>query len=166
MATIAYLLPTPQEIHEEKEFLDQQLSQIEPELLKKLAQLAAKTAENAYSPYSHFKVGAAVLSNSGKLYGGCNAEAVSYTQTTHAEEGAVRSAVIAGEARSNRTFIKALAVSGEGSAGPCGHCRQIIGEHCDNTIIVLATSKGEIRGFTTLKTLLPYAFLPGALGIK
>jgi uracil-DNA glycosylase len=42
MATIAYLLPTPQEIHEEKEFLDQQLSQIEPELLKKLAQLAIK----------------------------------------------------------------------------------------------------------------------------
>ncbi len=123
----------------------------------KLAALALAARENAYAPYSGFKVGAAILCASGKIYTGANIENISYGLTNCAERSAVFTAMSAGE----RT-IKAVAVAGGKDecdyTMPCGACRQVLSEFADSDCpVYLVKSETEIKEYT-LGELLPYAF--------
>ena len=118
-----------------------------------LIEIARQYRENAYTPYSHFKVGAAVLAASGKVYGGCNIEKSSYGLTNCAERTAIFKAVSEGE----REFA-ALAVIADtdGPCSPCGACRQVIADFRIPRII-MANLKGDMKTMT-LGELLPFAF--------
>lgn len=127
---------------------------------RELIQKALEARGMAYAPYSHYRVGAALLTEDGSLYQGGNIENASYGATNCAERTAVFKAVSDGKRR-----IKAMAVTGglEGTepsdyAYPCGICRQVLQEFgtADMTLIV-AKSVTEYREFS-LKELLPYGF--------
>ena len=120
---------------------------------QKLMDCAIKARENAYSPYSHFAVGAALLCEDGTLYEGCNIENASYGLTNCAERTAIFKAVSEGHV----TF-KALAVVAdtEGPCAPCGACRQVMGEF-NIPIIIMGNLKGDIEVVST-EALLPFSF--------
>lgn len=118
-----------------------------------LLSVARKYRSFSYSPYSKFKVGAAVLTRSGKIFGGCNIENSSYPLSNCAERTAIFKAVSEGE-----TDLVALAVVADtdGPCAPCGACRQVIAEwHIPR--IIMANLKGDVRE-VTLEELLPFAF--------
>lgn len=116
--------------------------------------IADRIKENAYSPYSNIKVGAALLTDSGNVYVGVNVENSSFGATVCAERSAVVSAVSAGE----RNFVK-LAVSGTmKSCTPCGICRQFLSEFSQDLIVVYR-GNGEDLKATKLKDLLPDSFI-------
>ena len=127
---------------------------------------AKKARERAYVPYSHFKVGAALLTKSGKIYHGCNIENAAYTPTNCAERTAFFRAVYDGE----REFEKIAVVGGpEGTEGnelcaPCGVCRQVMMEFCnyENFKIILANGEDQYLEIT-LKELCPWGFGPDNL---
>jgi cytidine deaminase len=157
-------IPSIQEIEQEKQFIEEQCVVIGEETIHTLAQRALKQQAYAYVPYSNYKVGVSLLTHEGQIFVGNNAERVSYSETDHAEEAAITSAIIGGSALKQRTFIKAIAVVHAGISAPCGRCRQIIMEHCDNCLIILANPAGEIHRITSAKIILPYAFTPSELG--
>ena len=127
---------------------------------EELLKTAIEARENAYVPYSHFAVGAALLAKSGKVYRGCNVENAAYGPTNCAERTAFFTAVCAGE----REF-EALAICG-GPAGkpvselcaPCGVCRQVIREFCPDDFHIVLTTDGTKLYETTLAELLPLSF--------
>lgn len=118
--------------------------------------LAAKEArENAYVPYSNFKVGAAVLTDDGEIYKGCNIENASYGATNCAERTAIFKAVSEGH-----RSIKAIAVIGsdENLTYPCGICRQVIAEFASEDIkIIIAKDENEFI-IRSMEDILPGAF--------
>lgn len=107
-----------------------------------LIENAKKVMMNAYSPYSNVKVGAALITKSGKTFTGCNVENGSYGLTICAERVAVGCAIAAGE----REF-EALAIvnSTDRIFTPCGACCQVFAEFAQNLILILVNSKGDIR---------------------
>lgn len=116
-----------------------------------LLQAAKKVRENSYSPFSKFKVGAALLSRDGKIYVGTNVENVSFSAGICAERAALSAAIADGK----RKFT-AIAIYADKPATPCGICRQVLMEFGD--IWVITASDGtEPRSFT-LSKLLPEAF--------
>lgn len=119
-----------------------------------LIEQAKKAMQNAYVPYSNFRVGAAVLMKSGKTYTGANIENSSYGATICAERVAIFKAISEGE-----TEIMEIAVvtETETPSSPCGICRQVIAEFSDDAIIFLSNTKGDVIE-TSLKKLLPMAF--------
>lgn len=120
-----------------------------------LIQAARDVRENAYAPYSNFKVGAALTSDSGATYTGCNVENVAYPEGTCAEAGAIAAMIAAGD-----TKITALAVIADSPkpVSPCGGCRQKIAEFADGDVVVtLATTDGTTIQ-TTVADLLPGSF--------
>ncbi len=117
-----------------------------------LIDFAIKARRKAYAPYSHYKVGAALLGKSGKVYTGCNVENASYGHTICAERTAVVKAVSEGE-----TEFEAIAVVTKNSGSPCGACRQVLSEFAPSLIVYIADKDGEFRT-TTLKDLLPDSF--------
>ena len=127
---------------------------------EELLKTAIEAREDAYVPYSHFAVGAALLAKSGKVYRGCNVENAAYGPTNCAERTAFFTAVCAGE----REF-EALAICG-GPAGkpvselcaPCGVCRQVIREFCPDDFPIVLTTDGTKLYETTLAELLPLSF--------
>ncbi len=125
---------------------------------KDLMQKAAEAREFAYSPYSHFKVGAALLTKSGKVFTGCNIENATYTPTVCAERTAFFKAVSEGECE-----FEALAIVGglEGEiapfCAPCGVCRQVMAEFCDKSFKVVLGSPDKFEVFP-LDEVLPFAF--------
>ena len=127
---------------------------------EELLKTAIEARENAYVPYSHFAVGAALLAKSGKVYRGCNVENAAYGPPNCAERTAFFTAVCAGE----REF-EALAICG-GPAGkpvselcaPCGVCRQVIREFCPDDFPIVLTTDGTKLYETTLAELLPLSF--------
>ena len=127
---------------------------------------AKKALEHAYTPYSHHKVGAALLTKDGKLYHGCNVENAGYSATNCAERTAFFKAVSEGE----REFSKIAVVGGmEGTdynapCAPCGVCRQVMMEFCNPETfqIILADGPDKQLEFT-LKELLPLGFGPSNL---
>ena len=121
-------------------------------LKKALVEAAAKARENAYAPYSKFKVGAAILSDSGKIYTGANFENASFGAGTCAERVALGAALVAGE----REFT-AVSCVGEGSITPCGICRQALSEFGDMTVICASPDGSNVREFK-LSELLPHSF--------
>lgn len=127
-----------------------------------LIQAAFSAREYAYTPYSHFKVGAALLCKNGKIYTGCNIESATYSPTNCAERTALFKAVSEGE----REF-SAIAVVGslEGQkntlvTSPCGVCRQMLYEFGGDDLIVILAKSLEDYQITTLGELLPLAFGP------
>jgi cytidine deaminase len=119
-----------------------------------LIDTARKAMENAYAPYSKIKVGAALLTSSGKIYTGCNIENASYGLTICAERVAVGCAVSQGE----KNFIAiAIVNSTEKIITPCGACLQVLSEFSRNLQIILVSAKNEIIR-TDLKSLFPEPF--------
>ncbi len=150
----------------EMSFVKREITEIGEEKLTELLNTAVSYRENSYSPYSHYKVGAALLTDRGDIYGGSNSEFVSYSPTNHAEGTAISMANNEGEGNRNRKFIKAVAVVHEGDSGPCGECLQRMVEHADNCIVLVADPSGDIKKVTSLKALLPYNFNPTHLGMR
>lgn len=126
---------------------------------KELLEKAMKAAENAYSPYSGFTVGAALLSKSGKVYLGCNVENAAYTPTNCAERTAFFKAISEGE----RDFLKIAIVGGKeldfkDYCAPCGVCRQVMNEFCgEDFTVILGKGDGELK-IMSLGELLPLGF--------
>ena len=138
---------------------------LEQTQIRDLIRRAFAARKFAYTPYSHFNVGAALLTRDGKVYTGCNIENAGYTATNCAERTALFKAVSEGE----RQF-SAIAIVGskEGTVnelvtGPCGVCRQALYEFSgpDLTVIMARTEEDYI--VTTLGQLLPYGFGPANL---
>ena len=121
--------------------------------IQNLVNRAIKARENAYCPYSHFAVGAALLCEDGTLFEGCNIENASYGLTNCAERTAIFKAVSEGH-----TKFKALAVVAdtEGPCAPCGACRQVISEF-EIPRIIMANLRGDYT-VVDLEGLLPFRF--------
>ncbi len=129
---------------------------MEKKLLEEAFKLALKVRENAYAPYSNFKVGAVLVTKEGKMFAGCNVENVSYGLTICAERVAVFKAVSEG----GREFSFMVVVTDtDPPAAPCGACRQVIREFGLNIDIVAANIKGDMIT-KPLSEFLPDSFGP------
>ena len=119
-----------------------------------LIRLATEARENAYAPYSRFKVGAALLASDGRVFTGCNVENATYGLTVCAERVALWKAVSEGE----REFVAvAVVADGERPPSPCGACRQLLWEFCDDIEVITANLRGGRQSYH-LSELLPYPF--------
>lgn len=129
---------------------------------------AIRSREKAYVPYSHFMVGAAVLSESGKIYGGCNIECSSYSVSVCAERTAILRAIYEGEKRLTAIAVVGGDQSKKGAllsyCPPCGVCRQMMREFCDSREfkVIVAKSENEYKVFT-MDEILPMSFGPDNL---
>lgn len=132
---------------------------ITPSQLRKLKAAAKAAAGRAYAPYSKFRVGAAVLTGSGKLFAGCNVENASYGLCNCAERTAIFSAIAAGETKICCVVVYTPTKS---ATAPCGACRQVINEFGPAArVISFCTGREEID--VSLGALLPGAFGPADL---
>ena len=126
---------------------------------EKLCELAIEAMQHAYAPYSGFKVGAALLCGDGTVYQGCNIENASFTPTICAERTAIFKAVYDGH-----RDLKAIAVCGgkdgsiTGAFPPCGVCRQVMREFCEDDFPVYLVGQGGSFETLTLAQLLPHSF--------
>ena len=132
---------------------------------KELIREALNAREKAYAPYSEFMVGAALLTNDGKIYHGCNIENAAYTPTNCAERTAFFKAVSEGKRK-----FQAIAIVGGMKGGPvefcspCGVCRQVMREFCDPEQFEVITAVDELQyKIYKLKELLPESFGPDNL---
>ncbi len=134
---------------------------------RKLVEKAVAIREKAYTPFSHYKCGAALLDVKNKIHVGCNIETIDFTLTTHAEMDAINGMIKSGVFK-----LKTLAVAvqaGNGFALPCGLCRQKIREFATGPdckiLAVNVTKQGRIRHIsaTTIGELYPLSFTPDCL---
>ena len=132
-----------------------QQTQINQETLDKLIEYARAARTWAYTPYSHYAVGAALLTESGKIYEGVNIENAAYPTSICAERVAVFKAVSEGE----RDF-SAIVVMTDNGGTPCGSCRQVLAEFGLTTRVIIVDVTGKIHLDTTVEGLLPKAFRP------
>lgn len=129
---------------------------INDEMKQELGKLAAEMRSRSYIPYSHYAVGAALLTNDGRIFTGCNIENAAYPVTICAERTAIFKAVSEGA----RDF-EAIAVATEDGQGyPCGSCRQVMAEFALDMDVMLADAAGNITVETSVSDLLPGAFTP------
>ncbi|MBI2633122.1 MAG: cytidine deaminase [Parcubacteria group bacterium] len=135
---------------------------VSDEIIHLLVAIARQERGQAYVPYSHYKVGAAVLDDDGNIRGGFNIEYCTYSQTDHAESVAIINMLHDCDSH----IIRALCVVTEtGEYPPCGECRQRIWEFADGNKelpIIFADAQGNYKT-TTIGNLLPFAFGPEAL---
>jgi cytidine deaminase len=124
---------------------------------RELVQLAQAARKNAYAPYSHYDVGAALLTTAGQVFTGCNVENAVYPMVTCAERTAIVKAVSEGQ----REFV-AIAIATRNGGSPCGACRQVMREFAPHLRVLLADDAGRVRQFT-LDQLLPDSFGPESL---
>ena len=122
---------------------------------QKLFELATKARNNAYAPYSHFAVGAAIESENQNFYVGCNVENLSYPVGTCAEAGAIAAMIAGGDKQICRILILA---DGKELIAPCGACLQRIQEFADDSTIVLLANPQGIQKQFTIAELLPFGF--------
>ena len=122
---------------------------------KGIVKEAIKAREKAYAPYSNFKVGAALITEDGTIYSGCNIENASYGASNCAERTTIFKAVSEGH-----TTIKKIAVVGDMSAftSPCGICRQVIAEFASDDIEIIIVKNEDEYQVKTLEEILPGAF--------
>lgn len=135
------------------------------ELIEKLIDTAIGQMSMAYTPYSHFDVGAALLTKDRKIYTGCNIENAGYTPSNCAERTAFFKAVSEG-VREFEAICVAGGMNGEPAeyTAPCGVCRQVMMEFCDpKTFQIILVKNREEYKIMTLKELLPMGFGPGSL---
>jgi cytidine deaminase len=125
---------------------------------QELIEAAQQVRRWAYAPYSHYAVGAALLTGSGKIYDGVNVENAAYPTGVCAERVAVFKAISEGE----RDFT-AIAVVTDNGGTPCGSCRQVLAEFGLDTIVIIADGAGTVAQETTVAALLPGAFTPDKL---
>ncbi len=123
---------------------------------EELMEKAIEASKNSYSPYSNFAVGSCVMTDDGSIYTGCNFENSSYGMTICAERNAIGSAVADGKRK-----IKAVAIysPNQNNCAPCGACRQVMHEFCDNDedVTIILKNNDELKIFT-LAQLLPESF--------
>ena len=125
--------------------------------MKKLLDAATLARENAYVPYSHFKVGAALLLKNGEIITGCNIENASYGLCNCAERTALFKAYSEGIKKSDIVAMNICADT-DGPVSPCGACRQVMAELLNhNTVVYLTNLKGDVKEMT-VDELLPYSF--------
>ena len=125
---------------------------------RELILMAIEARRNAYAPYSNHRVGAALVGKSGKIYLGCNVESAAYSPTNCAERTAIFKAISEGE----REFTAIAVVGGLGDnlselCAPCGVCRQVMAEFCDEDMRIVMGTPEKIT-VSTLCELLPYSF--------
>ena len=121
---------------------------------RQLINLAVQASRNAYVPYSHFAVGAALECRDGTVFTGCNIENAAYGCTICAERTAIFKAVSEG----HRDFVRiVIAGKSEDYCVPCGSCRQVMMEFAPELEVICLNGKGEAKHFA-LKELLPYGF--------
>lgn len=123
---------------------------------KQLFDAAKRALENAYAPYSKFRVGAAIRTRQGEIFTGCNIENSSYGLTVCAERIALFKAVSEGQKEFD---VLALISESPNAVAPCGACRQVLAEFAPDLRILLCTPEG-IQKETTISELLPLAFGP------
>lgn len=122
---------------------------------KLLIKMALEAKEKAYVPYSNFHVGAAILTDDGKMYTGCNIEIASYSPTICAERTAIFKAVSEGSKK-----VKAIAIVADvQDTYPCGVCRQVLREFGKDAKIIIANTQEDYKEYT-LEELLPHSFGP------
>lgn len=120
---------------------------------KHLIEMARKAKENAYSPYSKFKVGAALLTKNGKVYTGCNIENSSFGLSICAERVAIFKAISEGE----KDFEKIVIVADtDESIRPCGACRQVMSEFGDFEVVMVTKTNKVAK--SSVRKLLPFSF--------
>lgn len=133
---------------------------ISAEIKERLVQLASQVRENAYAPYSKYRVGAAVLLADGSIETGINVENASYGLSICAERVALTTAV----AKGKRDFAAiAVVTSSDEAASPCGACRQFMSEFNPELLVIMANDKGATKT-VTLDKLLPMQFDKSFLG--
>lgn len=126
-----------------------------------LIDLANTARQRAYVPYSHYAVGAALRTRSGRIFTGVNVENAAYPQTMCAERVAIFKAVSEGE-----KDFEIISVVTDNGGSPCGGCRQVMAEFGLDTIVLMADGSGKLVKGTTVKELLPEAFTPAHLTNK
>lgn len=126
-------------------------------LVAQTLESAMRARLHAHAPYSHYQVGAAILTRSGSIFAGCNVENASFGATLCAERTAIASMVAAGE---RDPIFCVVVTAGERPASPCGICRQVLAEFAKDLPILCigVTSKGFVREKTSLTALLPKSF--------
>lgn len=130
----------------------------EPDLLA----MARSVQQHAHVPYSHFPVGAAIRTPTGRVFIGCNVENAAYPEGTCAEAGAIAAMVASGE---RRIDVLVTVVDGAEPGTPCGGCRQKIREFATADTVVHCAGDGGVGVSYTIAELLPDAFGPEQLGI-
>ena len=123
-----------------------------------LIDLANTARQRAYVPYSHYAVGAALRTKSGRIFTGVNVENAAYPQTMCAERVAIFKAVSEGEQE-----FEIISVVTDNGGSPCGGCRQVMAEFGLDTVVLMADGSGKLVKETTVKELLPEAFTPDHL---
>ena len=126
--------------------------------IDRLLDLAQEARDHAYAPYSHYSVGAALLTAEGQVYQGCNIENAGFTPTVCAERTAFLKAIYDG----HRAF-RAVAViaTGEEMGFPCGVCRQVMAEFCDRDFIIITANRDRTKvDVSPFEILLPHSFGP------
>ena len=123
-----------------------------------LIDLANTARQRAYVPYSHYSVGAALRTKSGRIFTGVNVENAAYPQTMCAERVAIFKAVSEGEKE-----FEVISVVTDNGGSPCGGCRQVMAEFGLDTVVLMADGSGKLVKESTLNELLPEAFTPDHL---
>jgi cytidine deaminase len=123
-----------------------------------LINLANEARKLAYAPYSHYPVGAALRTKTGRIYTGVNVENAAYPHTMCAERVAIFKAVSEGE-----TEFEVIVVATNNGGSPCGGCRQVLAEFGLDTIVLIADGEGKLQKEKTVSELLPEAFTPKLL---
>ncbi|WCN12002.1 cytidine deaminase [Marinomonas mediterranea] len=127
-----------------------------------LLALAHSAMDNAYVPYSNFRVGAAIETESGEVFSGCNVENASYPEGTCAEAGAISSMVRAGESKIRHIYVMGM---GDELVTPCGGCRQRIREFATAETEIHICSPDGVRKTFLMNDLLPFSFGPENLAV-
>lgn len=129
---------------------------------EELIQEAQKARTHAYAPYSHFKVGAALLTKNGRVYLGCNIENAAYSPSNCAERTAFFKAVYEGERDFSKIAIVGGAENGDAlvPCAPCGVCRQVMVEFCEPDFQIILTDGNDSYKQIELKDLIPLSFGP------
>jgi cytidine deaminase len=127
---------------------------IDPDILDRLVGAAIAARKTSYSPYSGYKVGAALLAKSGQIYQGCNVENAAYSPSVCAERTAIFKAVTDGERK-----FEAIAIATENAGTPCGICRQVMREFAPEMTVIITDLDGNATVYS-LPDLLPHSFGP------
>jgi len=134
------------------------MEKIDQEQKIDLVRIASEVRKWAYTPYSHYPVGAAVLTTSGRVYDGVNVENAAYPLTLCAERTAIFKAVSNGE-----KDFEAMAVVTRDGGSPCGSCRQVMAEFSPDMLVIIADEKGKITMEMRVSDLLPGMFTAKSL---